>query len=168
MKREIPRKNYIIVFAIGLLTMLIVLYMAEFYNNNKYSEDKSVISDYLFNINIKELDNYLLENPDVVIYCADNENLENEKFEKKLRKLIIKEDLQKQFVFLDAKEIKENDIQKIQENYLSNKTKNVSLDYYPLILIITDGKIEEVIKLTEQNMDIDYLEEKFMNHEVIE
>jgi len=168
MKREIPRKNYIIVFVIGLLTMLIVLYMAKFYNNNKYNEDKSVISDYLFNINIKELENYLLENPDVVIYCADNENLENEKFEKKLRKLIIKEDLQKQFVFLDAKEIKENDIQKIQENYLSNKTKNVSLDYYPLVLIITDGKIEEVIKLTEQNMDIDYLEEKFMNHEVIE
>lgn len=168
MKREIPKKNYFIVGVIFVLTVTIVLYVATLYKNTKINDKKSIISTYLFNVNVDELDNYLLENPDVVIYWANSEDFENEKFEKKIKKFIVKKDLQKQFVFLDVKNINDDEIQKIEESHLSEKIKNISLDIYPLILIIKDGKINEVIKLNDQNMDIDYLEEKFVNYEVIE
>ena len=164
MKREIPKKNYFIVLAIGAVTIAVVLYVATLYKNTKFNDEKSVISDYLFNINVEELDNYLLENPDVVIYWANSEDLENAKFEKKLKKLIIKKDLQKQFIFLEVKGIEDKTILDVEKKYL---TKNASLNNYPLILIVKDGKINEVIK-SSQNIDIDYLEEKFMNHGVIE
>ena len=164
MKREIPKKNYFIVLAIGAVTIAVVLYVATLYKNTKFNDEKSVISDYLFNINVEELDNYLLENPDVVIYWANSEDLENAKFEKKLKKFIIKKDLQKQFIFLEVKGIEDKTILDVEKKYL---TKNASLNNYPLILIVKDGKINEVIK-SSQNIDIDYLEEKFMNHGVIE
>lgn len=168
MKREIPKKNYFVVCVIFILTVTIVLYVATLYKNTKINDKKSIISTYLFNVNVEELDNYLLENPDVVIYWANSEDFENEKFEKKIKKFIVKKDLQKQFVFLDVKNINDDEIQKIEESHLSEKIKNVSLDIHPLILIIKDGKINEAIKLNDQNMDIDYLEEKFVNYEVIE
>lgn len=164
MKREIPKKNYFIVLVIGAVTIAVVLYVATLYKNTKFNDEKSVISDYLFNINVEELDNYLLENPDVVIYWANSEDLENAKFEKKLKKFIIKKDLQKQFIFLEVKGIEDKTILDVEKKYL---TKNASLNNYPLILIVKDGKINEVIK-SSQNIDIDYLEEKFMNHGVIE
>lgn len=168
MKREIPIKNYFIVFIIGLITIAVVLYLATLYKNTKINDEKSIMSEYLFNISAVELDNYLLENPEIIVYWSNAEDLENEKFEKKLKKFIIKNDLQKTIIFLNTNELDKETIKNIEKKYLPEQYKSTNLDSYPLILIIKDGKINEVIKVNSENPDINYLEKRFINHGVIE
>ena len=166
MKREIPKKNYVIVAIMAFVVIALVFYLAKLYTNASLNKNTSLISGYLFNVTLEEMDNYLLENPDIITYWADNEDLTNEKFEKKLKKYIIKNNLQKSFVFINIKNISEKEIESISNKYLCEKLKNIKLATKPSLLIMEDSKIVEVIYTYEQ--DIKYLKEKFRSYGVIE
>lgn len=170
MKREIPKKNYFFVGLISLAVIVIVLYLAKLYTANNINRESSIMSDYLSNVTIEELNNYLLENPDVVIYWDNKSNVENKGFEKKLKKYIIKNDLQRKFVFVDTTEITNSELKSVADKYLdkSLKDKRVSLKIMPNLLIVVDGKIIDVLYTFDQEMDMDYLKEKFEKYEVVE
>lgn len=166
MKREIPKKNYVIVVIMAIVVIALVFYLAKLYTNATLNKNSSVISNYLSNVTLEEMDNYLLENPDIIVYWADREDLTNEKFEKQLKKYIVKNNLQKYFVFVDIKDIDVKEIESISNKYLSKKIKNVNLETKPSLLIIEDSKIVEVVYTYEQDMK--YLREKFQSYGVSE
>ena len=166
MKREIPKKNYVIVVIMAIVVIALVFYLAKLYTNATLNQNSSVISNYLSNVTLEEMDNYLLENPDIIVYWADREDLTNEKFEKQLKKYIVKNNLQKYFVFVDIKDIDVKKIESISNKYLSKKIKNVTLETKPSLLIIEDSKIVEVVYTYEQDMK--YLREKFQSYGVSE
>lgn len=166
MKRKIPKKNYVIVVIMAIVVIALVFYLAKLYTNATLNKNSSVISNYLSNVTLEEMDNYLLENPDVIVYWADREDLTNEKFEKQLKKYIVKNNLQKYFVFVDIKDIDVKEIESISNKYLSKKIKNVNLETKPSLLIIEDSKIVEVVYTYEQDMK--YLREKFQRYGVSE
>lgn len=166
MKREIPKKNYVIVVIMAIVVIALVFYLAKLYTNATLNKNSSVISNYLSNVTLEGMDNYLLENPDIIVYWADREDLTNEKFEKQLKKYIVKNNLQKYFVFVDIKDIDVKEIESISNKYLSKKIKNVNLETKPSLLIIEDSKIVEVVYTYEQDMK--YLREKFQSYGVSE
>lgn len=170
MKREIPKKNYFFVGLISVVVVIVVLYLAKLYTTNNINRESSIMSNYLSNITIEELNNYLLENPDVVIYWDNKANIENTSFEKKLKKYIIKNDLQRKFVFVDTTEVTNSELKVIADKYLdkSLKDKRVNLKTMPNLLILVDGKIVDVLYTFDQEMDMDYLKEKFEKYEVVE
>lgn len=166
MKREIPKKNYVIVFLMAIVVMGLVFYLAKLYTNANLNKKSSLMSEYLFNVTLEEMNNYLLENPNIIIYWANNEDLTNEKFEKQLKKYIVKNNLQKNFVFVNTNNISSKQIETISNKYLSDKIKNINLKTMPTLLIVEDGKIVEVIYTYEQ--EIKYLKEKLKSYGVIE
>lgn len=170
MKREIPKKNYIILIAMTVIVVLLVLYLTNLYKNNNFNKNNSIMSDYLVNVTIQELDNYLLENPDVLIYFADSQDLSNSKFEKQFKKYLIKNDLQKKFLFVDSQNISMEDREKFLKKYLSEdlKNKKVILNIIPNILFVEEGQIVDILYSYKQKMNIDYLKEKIISYGVME
>lgn len=170
MKREIPKKNYIIVGFIAIAVVILVLYMAKLYNNVNINKGNSIMSNYLFNVTTNELDSYLLENPNIIIYWANSEDISNSSFEKDLKKYIVKYDLQKNFVFVNTNNISEEEINNITKKYLNDelKNKNINLKITPNILIVEEGKIVDVLYTYQQEIEMNYVKEKFKSYGVID
>lgn len=170
MKREIPKKNYIIVGLIAIIVVVLVLYMAKLYNSVNINNKTSIMGNYLFNVTTNELDSYLLENPNIIIYWANSEDITNNSFEKELKKYIIKHDLQKNFVFVNTNSISEEEINNISKKYLNDelKNKNIDLKTIPNILVVEEGKIIDVLYTYQQEIEMNYVKEKFKSYGVID
>lgn len=170
MKRDIPKKNYLIVALMTIIIVALVLYLAKLYTNSNTDQKHSLMSNYLSNVTVQELDNYLLENPNIIIYWADNEDTSNTKFEKKLKKYIVEHDLQRNLIFVSTNNLTKEDTDKIANKYLNSelKNKNVNLDIKPNLIIVEEGKIVEILYTYKQDMKIEYIKEYLEDHGVIE
>ena len=87
--RNIPFKNYILLAVTLILTVIVVVYFFVWHSNNEENNLKIPIMDkYLRVINYNELDDFLVENKDSVIYVSKLNNKEIREFEKKLKLII--------------------------------------------------------------------------------
>ena len=84
--RKIPMKNYIILGVVILVTMLILYYFYMWVDVYKESKINIPIMDKYMNvINYNELDNYIVENPDTIVYVSVLEDENIREFEKKFK-----------------------------------------------------------------------------------
>ena len=135
--RDIPKKNYFILLIMILSVVAITIVLMNAYNNRV--KKTSIMYNYLSEIKENDLDAYLIENPNIVIYIADKYDLSNNQVEKKLKKKMIKLNISDYFVFLNLN----NDmdfINQLNEKYYGNVEKNL-----PVIVVFEDGKIMIVI-----------------------
>ena len=87
--RVIPIKNYIILGIVLLVSFLILYYLYlwhESYNESKLNVP--ILDKYMDVINYNELSDYLVENPDSIIYVSVLENSDIRSFEKKLKSVL--------------------------------------------------------------------------------
>ena len=89
--RVVPVKNYIYLSLIMLVSVFLVYYF--FLWNKTYQESKintAIMDKYLTVINYSELDSYLLENENTIVYVSvvGDESIRN--FEKKFKNTIVK------------------------------------------------------------------------------
>ena len=73
--RTIPTKNYIILGVVILVSILLLYYLYLWFDN--YNETKlnmPILDKYMEVINYNELSDYLVENPDAIIYVSVLEN----------------------------------------------------------------------------------------------
>ncbi len=132
--RKISKKNYVWLMLIVIATIAITFFLAHIYNNRH--REKSVLSEYLSEVTLKDLDTYLLEKDTAVLYIDDKYNLSDNKEEKKLKEKIIKYNLYNQFVFLDASMIDSEFV-----NNFNQKYHYTFKEEYPMIIIIKDKKV---------------------------
>ena len=92
-EKEIPLKNYILLSIVLILTIVVVIYF--FLWKNTYEKSKlqtPILDDYLLVINYNELNNYLVENKDAIIYVSDlTEELKENNIVKEINKKYGKE-----------------------------------------------------------------------------
>lgn len=166
MKKEknIPLKNYIILAVVLILSIILVIYFYMWYNAYEESKLNTMIMDkYLQVINYNELNNYLVENKDAVIYSSVLEDQKIRDFEKKFKNIIIKNSLNNDILYLDlTEELKDKNITKdIKETYNIN---NQDIANTPSIMIFKDGKLYSIYNIKDNNYNInnlvDYLEEE--------
>ena len=166
MKKEknIPLKNYIILAVVLILSIILVIYFCMWYNAYEESKLNTMIMDkYLQVINYNELNNYLVENKDAVIYSSVLEDQKIRHFEKKFKNIIIKNSLNNDILYLDlTEELKDKNITKdIKETYNIN---NQDIANTPSIMIFKDGKLYSIYNIKDNNYNInnlvDYLEEE--------
>ena len=166
MKKEknIPLKNYIILAVVLILSIILVIYFYMWYNAYEESKLNTMIMDkYLQVINYNELNNYLVENKDAVIYSSVLEDQKIRNFEKKFKNIIIKNSLNNDILYLDlTEELKDKNITKdIKETYNLN---NQDIANTPSIMIFKDGKLYSIYNIKDNNYNInnlvDYLEEE--------
>lgn len=149
MDKKIPKKNYIIYAFIVIITLALVIYATEWYKAYKQSElDNSYITKYVNEINFEEFENYTLENPNNIIYIGKTNCEECLKLEKNLYKIIKKNELVDETVFLNVTNF--NDLNKITDKYnIETLKSNINV---PSIAILKDSKITDVLVGNEKNI----------------
>ena len=163
-EKEIPLKNYILLSIVLILTIVVVIYF--FLWKNTYEKSKlqtPILDDYLLVINYNELNNYLVENKDAIIYISKLNNENIRLFENKFKNIINKNNLNNKILYLDiTEELKENNIvKKINKKYGKEMTE------VPTIVIIKDGKISSSYNIKENKYNIKLLEKYLEKEDVI-
>lgn len=163
-EKEIPLKNYILLSIVLILTIVVVIYF--FLWKNTYEKSKlqtPILDDYLLVINYNELNNYLVENKDAIIYVSKLNNENIRLFENKFKNIINKNNLNNKILYLDlTEELKENNIVKEINKKYGKKMTEVST-----IVIIKDGKISSSYNIKENKYNIKLLEKYLEKEDVI-
>ena len=140
--REVPLKNYVYLFLILLGSLLLLIYIYtwyETYNENKLNT--SIMNEYLTVINYNELNNYIVENKDAIIYVSILGNDNINRFETKFKTEIIKNNLKNEILYLDL----------TNEN-LNVVTKKLKIEQdFPYLVVYTNGQITDTYNIAETN-----------------
>ena len=112
-------KNYFILILIFVLGIGVTLYLSKLYHvYDEYQKETPVIRGVLAEITSEELEHYLLENPTIVIYMCTSSDMLCRNFEKDFKKLIEKENLQEEIVYLNLSDIDQKEfIKDFNEKY---------------------------------------------------
>ena len=163
--RKIPLKNYFIIIIILITSIVSVFYLVNWYNTTqRHYQEVSVVADIIKEVKPSEFENYITENPDFIIYLANKSENINVKFEKNLKKLIMKKDLQKQFVFMDLMDTEIEKMNIIIEKYAEN------IDNFKLqqsIIIIDNQKIKHLLIIDSDLRDTKNVEKFLKENEVL-
>lgn len=146
--KKISSKNYIIFVILLALTVFFTLILS-----NIYLSKNKLVSEFYNNSNkitVDEIEGYITENPDAIIYISDKFDLTNESFEKKFEKKLDELNLKSKLVFIDKSELEENPNK-------GHKIK-VDLDKTPIVIVIVDKTLNKIIYIND-NTDVD----NFMN-----
>ena len=140
--REIPFKNYIYLALILLASVFVIFYSYRWYETYRESKlNVSIMNDYLTVINYNELEDYITENKDAVIYVSVLGNEEINKFESSFKNTIMDNNLKKSMLYLDI----------TNENINEIKEKLQIKSNLPCIVVYTNGEITDTYSIAEDN-----------------
>lgn len=171
-KRIIPRKNYYLLVLLVVVTLSLLYFSVNWYyvyEENRIGE--SVIASIVPEVKEEELSNYLMDNPNIVIYFASAKDKETKSFEKKLKKYISEEELKDQIVYVNTDEIVDKSFyQNFISNYFNSELKNkkISLEYLPNMVTLRDGKVQDVLVTYDSNVTVDDVKRFLEKNEVVE
>lgn len=170
--RVIPKKNYLILGVLIIVTLFLLYYFylwVDAYNETKLN--RPILDKYMEVINYNELDNYLVENPDTIIYVSVLEDKSIREFEKKVKGLYKKHEIDRDILYMDITNFVNNNSVK---NEMINKYSVGSTDMtkVPNVMVFEDGYIREIYSIHDDNYNIDnfkiFLENiRFSNEEDI-
>ena len=145
-ERKIPLKNYIILIIIYIITFLAVFYAIFWYNNYKVNRlTTPYIQNKINSISYEELDNYIIEYPNTIIYIGKNNDENCYNTEKNLYSVLRKNNLIENTVFLDlSTNYSDTILDNISNKYFDESLKDKELKV-PSIIIINDKKIKDFV-----------------------
>lgn len=152
MKRTIPMKNYIILGLICLGTILISWYAVDLYkNSNEYQMEQNKRMKILSEVKVEELQNYILDNHDVVLYFSSSREKEYAEFEESFKTYLIEEDLTKEIAYVDTDDVSKSFFQTFAKNYFKDawKKENKSFNVLPNIVVLKDGKVDSMLYMSQ-------------------
>lgn len=148
-KRIIPIKNYIILGFVVVATMLLLFYLVSSYQKRKaYESSMNTRMNFLSEVKESELQNYILDNHDAIIYISDSTDDSYRVFENQLKKLILEYNLTKDIVYMDSYKISYDFLENLQKQFHSNVSLNELT--YPNVLVVSDGILTSVLYTSEQ------------------
>ncbi len=170
-KKKIPKKNYIILTLITIFSILIVFYLASWYNATKeYYMNNSIMTDFLSEIKPEEIDNYIMDNPVSVIYLASSKNADIKGFEKSFKKLIKEEEIKDSIIYMDVYKIVDNNFfPDLKNNYFSDELKadNISLTSNPNIIVIENRQIVDILNKNNKKLELRSTKNLLIKHGII-
>lgn len=141
-KKNIPKKNYFILGIILIISCILVYYINAWYSLYQYEKrGNSPITTYMEIINYNEVENYIEENSDAIIYISKSNNLKIRKFEEDNEKLFKKLELNYNILYMDAKDV--NKDLKIKYN----------VNEYPTILFFKNKRLVNKYVLELDNIN---------------
>lgn len=153
--KKISVSNYVIVVAIMLVSMFSVILLRNLYlsrEDNKLSVP--VLRDVLTHeITSSEVDNYINENPDVIMYISVSKDKECRNFEKSIIDYININKLNNEIVYVN---LNQKEVDGFFDKFNKNYNNNEKLEDYPLFVYIKDGKIENILdgKISENDITL--------------
>lgn len=148
-ERNIPTKNYYLLGLVTILTVLILCYLVNWYQaRQKYELTNSSVVEIISEVKKEELPNYLLDNPNAVVYFTSFQDEDIKSFEKEFKKYILKYELASEIVVVDTDKIESNAFYTSFANqYFTSdlKNKNINLNYLPNMIVVKEGKVSDVL-----------------------
>jgi len=163
MERQIPKKNYIILIIILLLTVFITYYLFlwyKTYQNDKLS--KPIINEYINQINLNELETFIIENPNILIYTSVLKNKNIRDFEERFKTILKENDLKNKLVYLDITDENKNEI---KDKYQIN---NISIINTPNILTFKNGNLEDIYQINILDYELEDIKNYLKQNKLIE
>lgn len=150
---KINKSNYIKLVLIIAVTIAITFLFVYFYNEIK---NKNLMANYLDQITVEDIDQYILEHPDTILYIKyKDQNLSL--FESDLKRKVEKNNLSDDIVYVLYGSNDISAINKILRKYNFNK----DISDNSLILVMIDKKIQ-TYKIISKNEKMD----DFIDYEV--
>ena len=153
--RVIPKKNYIILGIVIFVTLLLLYYFymwIDAYNETKLN--RPILDKYLDVINYNELEDYLIENQDTIIYVSVLENSKIRDFEKQFKSALKKKEIDKDILYMNiTDDIKDKIVfREINEKYAIN---SLSIANVPVIAVFEDGTLKSIYNIKNNDYDIE-------------
>ena len=146
-------RNYIITIILFIACFGLVLYLRELYRFNDAEQKKiPVIQGYISEIYNDDLEHYVMDNPNGVIYMciANDENCRT--FEREFKKLLKKDEYNDNLVYLNLMDV---DQDKFLEEFNSKYIYKVKLSKeYPAFVLFEDGKVKAILQEKDKKLDI--------------
>lgn len=153
MERKIPLKNYFILAVILLCTFLLLYYFYMWFD--KYEEtrlNRPILNKYMDVINYNELDNYLVENPDTILYVSVLNNEKIREFEKLVKKKYKEDMIDNSLLYLDITNTSSREQKEMEELYYYN---NLNILDVPSVIVFSSGKLSSIYSVSDNGYDID-------------
>lgn len=161
MKRKIPKKNYIILIILSLITLLLTFFLVNKYKDDFYDNKIKFVSE----IKENEINDYAREGHEIIIYMSNSKNRKLRKLEKDLKKYTEQNDLKEKFVYLDLYTVSNNFNNEFYVKFI-NESYNGSFEIKDPTIVIIDN--EKVKTFTNDIKNIDDIKEFFNNNGVLE
>ena len=160
-------KNYIILGVVIIFTMLILYYFYMWVDVYKESKINIPIMDkYMTVINYNELDNYIVENPDTIVYVSVLEDENIREFEKKFKVKYKNNQIDNEVLYMNiTDDIKNNSLKNEMISKYSVNALNIT--NVPLIMVFEDGILNSIYSISDNGYDIDKLV-VYINNVVLE
>ena len=153
--REIPLKNYIILGLVVLLTLGLVYYFYLWYITYEESKlNETLMDSYLEVINYNELNDYIVENRNAMIYTSVLEDNNIRKFEIKFKNIVVKNALKDKILYMDMTDIFKDKI-KYTELRNSYQINNYNITNVPCILVFKDAKLVDIYSIKDNDYNTD-------------
>ncbi|MDD3341785.1 MAG: hypothetical protein PHN72_06340 [Bacilli bacterium] len=148
--KVIPIKNYIILAIVVVLTLLLCGYLRNWYKMKEEATlPEGIMSGFMPEVKLEELDNYLLENPNIFLYVSSSSEENNRQFEKKFHDYIKKNNHLGFFVYLDTKGLSLEEVSTTLKSKSSIKKDNINYTLTPNLYAIKEGKIDATLYTTK-------------------
>lgn len=152
--RKIPFKNYFILVLLLMFVFFFTLALANMYTNK--IQVKTDFFEAFKRIDVNDFNQYIIENPDAIIYISSVYDEANKQFEKDFRKVLNKNNLHDFVVCIDKSTLNKESEEQI--NLILNT--NIDFSHQPIILVLDEKQIKNIVyvnpKIYDENTIIDY------------
>lgn len=160
-ERNIPLKNYILLSVVLILSIVLVVYFYMWYGTYEENRLSTPIMDkYISLINYNELDDYLVENKNAIIYVSVLNDEEIRIFEKKFKNLIKDNFLNNTILYLNL-------TSQLDSKILDDIKFKYSIDNLPCILVFRNGNVDNIYDIGLNSFDIELLSDFLVSEGII-
>ena len=165
-ERTIPIKNYLILVVLFILTLGLVYYFYLWYITYEESKLNETIMDrYLEVINYNELNDYIIENRNAMIYTSVLEDNNIRKFEIKFKNTIVRNSLKEKLLYMDMTDIFKDKI-KYTELRNTYQVNDYNITDVPCILVFKDAKLVDIYSIKDNDYNTEYILDYIMDKEM--
>ncbi len=146
-----PTKNYVILGVIYLGIILLVCYLASWYQTyQEYQKSTPILENVLSEVRPNEIEHYLQEEPNAILYLCTASEMKCRDFEKEFKYYIKKHTLDSSVTYLNLSSLE--DIPLFVQEFLHQYSKDVIEETdYPMLLQFEEG----MIKRSSANLNVE-------------
>ncbi len=140
-----PVKNYLILAVIIIASVLLVWYLCQwYYAYQEYQRTIPVIRGTIPEITDAELDHYLLENEERLLYLCTASNEVCRTFEVELKKVIQKEKLEEKMTYVNLSDV--TNMEEFYREFQENHPSSEKLETVPAIIYVENGTVQNILQ----------------------
>lgn len=163
-KREVPKKNYVYVIFLTIATCVALVYFVKWYQSREQEQmTRTIHITSATEIKIDEIDAYLLENPDVIVYISNSSDETLATFERNFENYLHSRELTNKLLYIDTSAITLDGRHKIENKWFAGHAFTE-----PNFIIISDGKKIGQLYYSASEIKVNEVDQFLKQYEVIE